>query len=200
MMKEHEVNNLNNFIMGWYSEDTAFCDRLIEMHKNSPGKRPGIFGKSTHDRKVKDSYDMYFQKGEVPDFYLDHVHSCLKLYHEKYPHAVLDDGVDINEQTQVQYYPPGGGYKVWHMERAGLAWPIVTRQLVFMTYLNTVNDAGGTEFYYQDIKTKAEKGLTLIWPSDWPWTHRGEVSPTESKYIITGWFNINIREENDKSV
>ena len=200
MMKEHEVNNLNNFIMGWYPEDTSFCDKIIELHKNSPNKRPGIFGRSTHDRKIKDSYDMYFQKGEVPDFYLEHVHSCLKLYHEKYPHAVLDDGVDINEQTQVQYYPPGGGYKVWHMERAGLSWPIVTRQLVFMTYLNTVNDAGGTEFYYQNFKTKAEKGLTLIWPSDWPWTHRGEVSPTESKYIITGWFNINIREENDKSV
>jgi hypothetical protein len=199
-MKEHEVNNLNNFIMGWYSEDTSFCDRLIEMHKNSPSKRPGIFGKSTHDRKVKDSYDMFFQEGEVPDFYLEHINSCLKLYHEKYPHAVLDDGVDINERTQVQYYPPGGGYKVWHMERAGLSWPFVSRQLVFMTYLNTVNDAGGTEFYYQDIKTKAEKGLTLIWPSDWPWTHRGEVSPTESKYIITGWFNIKIREENDKSV
>ena len=33
-----------------------------------------------------------------------------------------------------------------------------------MTYLNDVKD-GGTEFMYQNIKTQAEKGLTLIWPS-----------------------------------
>jgi hypothetical protein len=190
-MKEHEVNNLNNFIMGWYPEDITFCDNIIELHKNSPNKLLGITGGSTYNPKIKDSYDIFFQKDQIPDFYLKHLYSCLKLYHEKYPHSVLRHGVDINELTQVQYYPPGGGYKIWHMERVGLTWPSVSRQLVFMTYLNTVNDGGGTEFYYQNMKTKAEKGLTLIWPSDWPWTHKGEISPTESKYIITGWFNIN---------
>ena len=57
-----------------------------------------------------------------------------------------------------------------------------------MTYLNDVTDAGETEFYYQKIKVKPEKGLTLIWPSEWPWTHRGLTSKTQIKYIATGWF------------
>ena len=35
-----------------------------------------------------------------------------------------------------------------------------------MTYLNDVKD-GGTEFFYQKLKTPAKKGLTLIWP----WSH-----------------------------
>ena len=64
-----------------------------------------------------------------------------------------------------------------------------SRRLVFMTYLNDIEEGGGTEFYYQKIITPAKKGLTLLWPTDWTHTHRGQVSDTEEKYIITGWFN-----------
>ena len=58
-----------------------------------------------------------------------------------------------------------------------------------MTYLNDVIDGGETEWYYQNIKIKPERGLTVIWPSDWTFTHRGNTSPTQTKYIATGWFN-----------
>ena len=64
----------------------------------------------------------------------------------------------------------------------------IFRHLVFMTYLNTVDD-GGTHFYYQKLKTKAKKGLTLIWSSAWTHTHRGIISKTKEKYILTGWYN-----------
>ena len=40
----------------------------------------------------------------------------------------------------------------------------------------------------QKLKTEAECGLTLIWPSDWTYTHRGVVSNSHTKYIITGWY------------
>ena len=56
-----------------------------------------------------------------------------------------------------------------------------------MTYLNDI-DEGGTVFKYQKITTPSIKGLTLIWPTDYTHTHRGQVSK-ETKYIITGWFN-----------
>ena len=58
-----------------------------------------------------------------------------------------------------------------------------------MTYLNDVEDKGETEFVLQNLKVKAEKGKTLIWPADWTHTHRGIISPTQEKYIVTGWFN-----------
>ena len=66
----------------------------------------------------------------------------------------------------------------------------VSRHLVFMTYLNDVKDDGQTEFYYQRLKIKPEKGLTLIWPADWTFTHRGIASNSEDKYIVTGWLNL----------
>ena len=68
--------------------------------------------------------------------------------------------------------------------------PYCNRYLVFATYLNTVEDQGGTAFKYQDLTIKAEKGLTMIWPSDFPFTHRGVISPTEEKFIVTGWIHV----------
>ena len=46
-------------------------------------------------------------------------------------------------------------------------------------------------FKYQKLTTPAEKGLTLIWPTDFTHTHRGQISDTHEKYIITGWFGYN---------
>ena len=59
-----------------------------------------------------------------------------------------------------------------------------------MTYLtDVVGEGGETEFYYQKLKIKPKKGLTLIWPSDWTHTHRGIPAPDEEKVIITGWIH-----------
>jgi hypothetical protein len=81
---------------------------------------------------------------------------------------------------------PGEGFYEWHCERGG--YPASHRVLVYMTYLNDVEN-GGTEFKFQKIKIDAKKGLTLIWPSDFTHTHRGIISNEEEKYIITGWFS-----------
>ena len=58
-----------------------------------------------------------------------------------------------------------------------------------MTYLNDVEDCGETKFKLQNLKVKAEKGKTVIWPADWTHTHCGVVAPTQEKYIVTGWFS-----------
>ena len=58
-----------------------------------------------------------------------------------------------------------------------------------MTYLNDVTDCGETEWYYQKLKIKPKKGLTVLWPTDWTYTHRGIASPSQLKYIITGWYS-----------
>jgi hypothetical protein len=63
------------------------------------------------------------------------------------------------------------------------------RHLVFMTYLNTVDDEGETEFWYQRKYIQPRKGRTLIWPAEWTHTHRGIPSQTQDKYIITGWYS-----------
>ena len=48
-----------------------------------------------------------------------------------------------------------------HYERNGNFY--YDRVLVFMTYLNDVEDGGGTHYRFQKSNSKAKKGLTLLW-------------------------------------
>ena len=63
------------------------------------------------------------------------------------------------------------------------------RVLAWMFYLNTVTDDGGTYFDNYDLTLNAVEGRCVIWPAYWTHMHRGIVSKTESKYIVTGWFS-----------
>ncbi len=86
----------------------------------------------------------------------------------------------------MQKYNPGEGFYGWHCERTGKK-EYINRMLVWMIYLNDVED-GGTEFLYQNHKVDAEQGKLLIWPAEWTHTHRGIISDTKTKYILTGWY------------
>jgi hypothetical protein len=121
--------------------------------------------------------------------YAQNLQSCVDKYIQKYPWCNKYASWNIIEPINIQYYSPNGGYHIWHTERTTSASPISGRHLVFMTYLNDVTDSGETEFLHQQLKIKPEKGLTLIWPADWMFTHRGVASLTQEKYIATGWFN-----------
>lgn len=196
-MREHEINKLNNFIGGWYLDDTSICDELIEFHKTSGFRTPGIVfskdGESKVDTDYKDSTDVILSRApqELRNKYaLENLQLVADAYVEKYTYAAAGGPWRIVTSPTIQHYtPPSGGFKQWHSERMSCSAPSVSRHLVFMTYLNDVDDGGETEFFYQKIKVKPEKGLTLIWGSDWTFTHRGIPSPTQEKYIVTGWYN-----------
>ena len=92
---------------------------------------------------------------------------------------------DVDTQYNLQKYNPGQGYHISHCENPG--GPTLLRVLAWMFYLNTVNDEGGTSFDNYNMKTPAVEGSLLIWPAHWTHFHHGIVSPTETKYIATGW-------------
>ena len=72
-----------------------------------------------------------------------------------------------------------------------------------MIYLNDVHDRGWTEFHYQQHYEMPKVGKIVCWPCDWTHTHRGIISATETKYIMTGWFSFvepeRMEIENEKS-
>lgn len=194
-MIAHTVNSLNNFIDGWYLDDTTICDDLIQLHSDSENKVEGVISKSNAipivDKYTKDSIDVsYFaEENKTVKTYVDkHLQLCVNKYIEKYEYCNFYSPWTVTEKINIQHYKPNGGFFGWHTERMTRDFPVSSRHLVFMTYLNTVKDAGETEFHYQNVKIRPVKGLTLIWPADWTFTHRGIASPTENKYIITGWF------------
>jgi hypothetical protein len=185
-MKAHTINKLDNFIKAWYLEDTSICDWLINYHNTSPNKQPGVSSYKNHDTRIKDSVDVALDKQGFLH-YFNFLKDPLQAYVSEYPACSKSTPFSVTENVQIQHYLPGGGFHAWHSERTTSKDPIAKRHLVFMTYLNDVTDCGETQFYHQDIKIKPEKGLTVIWPVDWTFLHRGIPSPTQEKYILTGW-------------
>lgn len=152
-----------------------------------------------------------FNSHPAPRRYLDEgLAPVIRKYKEKFPRAWTDGLLgfyppasmpdselrlktgygsfewDTGSSMNIQKYKPGEGFFNWHCERSVPTAASVDRALVFMTYLNDVPD-GGTKFFHQDIVTPAKKGLTIIWPVDWTYTHAGQISQTSEKYIVTGW-------------
>ena len=95
--------------------------------------------------------------------------------------------VTLREAFNIQHYAPHEGFLGWHCERS--TSQTNQRALVFMTYLNDVTDGGETEYYFQKLKVKPVKGKMVVWPTDFTHLHRGITSPTQEKYIATGWYN-----------
>lgn len=190
-MRAHEINELNNFIGGWYLEDTSICDRIIQWHNETPTKREGQVSTTGVNKSVKNSIDSNLINAplELANSYYSSLQTVVNQYIEKYKFCDWYAKWSVLQGCNIQQYPHGGGFYGWHCERTSAAPVISQRHLVFMTYLNDISDAGETEFYYQKLKIKPEKGLTLIWPTDWTFTHRGIPSPSQEKIVATGWFS-----------
>jgi prolyl 4-hydroxylase len=180
----------SSFIGAWNINDDDLCDDLIQHINSSSKTQSGMIGSQDGLRVYADrkkSTDLILEPNlKITERYIKALHGVLTRYKIKYPHS---DGVSSYsiESLQVQKYKQGEGFFEWHTERCALG--NVFRHLVFMTYLNDVEDGGETEFFYQNLKVKPRKGLTLIWPVDWTHTHRGITSATEEKYITTGWYD-----------
>jgi hypothetical protein len=185
-MKQHAINNRNDFICGWYTDQNDLCDDIISYFKNSDKVEGTVVEGIKKD--VKDSLDVAL-KGDLVEKYVQTIlKPCTDLYVEKFPMCNFYSPWSIVDSVNVQYYKPGAGFHAWHTERTNGHQTSTSRHLVFMTYLNDVNEGGETEWLHQKLKIKPEKGLTVIWVPDWTFTHRGLVS-TEDKYIVTGWYN-----------
>ena len=140
------------------------------------------------NKNYKDSLDitMHFDRWTEPD---EIISSALRTYIEKYKekHVEIQNVFAwlLTNKYNIQKYEPTQGYHDPHCECADGS---STRILAWMIYLNTVTDKGGTRFTNYDIITDAVEGRLVIWPAYWTHTHHGVASPTQTKYIATGWF------------
>ena len=135
---------------------------------------------------VKDSLDLGLHINEIPRLKIWHkeMHSIVDNYIRKFPILARHHPWGYCDGINIQYYKAGGGYKKEHNE--SMANSTAHRIMAFMTYLTDTKD-GGTEFTYLNWTAPCKKGLTLIWPVNYPYAHRGVVSEKEDKMIITGW-------------
>lgn len=191
-LRLHKINKKIDFIRGYYI-DHSICDYLITLHQNNPEKYRGAFKDETgslffDEDKKKSTESYYYPNNSSIGKYIEQLLTACSLYANEYPYCNFYSPWGFVEPLQIQHYKPNEGYTHFHTERTSANKPGVDRHLVFMTYLNDVEKGGETEFFHQKLKVKPEKGLTIIWPADWTFTHRG--TPCQyDKTIITGWLS-----------
>ena len=189
-MQAHAINSQSNFISGWYSrspEDLDLLARLRGHIRVAPDRRQGTMSAGFVDLERKSSFDCTVPKTLITE-YRAYLQRSVDQYILQYPWSNGYSAFDLEYPAVIQQYPPGGHFQVWHTERAGSSPRISSRHLVFMTYLNNLNNGSGhTEFHHQKLSIQPEEGLTLIWPADWMFTHRGCPVVDFEKLIVTGW-------------
>ncbi|MEM7478095.1 MAG: 2OG-Fe(II) oxygenase [Planctomycetota bacterium] len=88
-----------------------------------------------------------------------------------------------------KYRKGSGGYHHWHSEIYPRESNCETlhRALLFMFFLNTVEQGGQTQFYYQGKSIQPRAGSMVIAPAGFTHTHKGAVPESNDKYIVTSW-------------
>jgi len=123
----------------------------------------------------------------INEVFFEGLQKCFDDYVDQFD--ILKDYDLRCTSLKMQKTDPGAGYHVWHAEQG--PDEDASRCLVYIAYLNNIDDAGETEFLYQKLRIPPKENTVIIWPAAFTHTHRGNVvHGNKSKYIVTGWFNL----------
>ena len=166
----------------------AFCDEVIDRFEAHPEQQyEGRIGQvRTKDRSVKATTDLVVSNKEdwkdVDQMFFRSMASALREFRETFPYF---KGPFKDMGYQVQRYQPGEFYH-WHID--GGSHELSQRQLVALWYLNDVPGPGGeTQFLYQDVSIKPQRGKLVLFPPFWTHEHRAAELKAGVKYIATTW-------------
>ena len=133
-------------------------------------------GIGTVNRQIKD---------DIFESFIPLVNLCMEEYLTEY--GILRDlgSLAMYRDIKIQKTRPKEGYHAWHCEQGDRNSS--TRLLLVIGYLNDVKEGGETEFLYQSLRVRPQKGTVLVLPGSFTHTHRGNPPLTGDKYIINGW-------------
>jgi len=172
------------------------CNRAIELFETEKKYFDGGMGSGTEkiiDVKKKKCKEIYIEEkypNSYNELFIDDLNAALEDYKEKYPYINFLSAWGGERWYKLQRYKPHEGYFIPHCENNGCC---LTRMLVWMVYLNDVTDEGYTIFPSQRKLFQPRTGDILIWPAFWTHPHKGVTSKTQSKYILTGWWDFELK-------
>lgn len=115
----------------------------------------------------------------------------LETFDEETLRALAETVYYIGNINLQKYDKGKGAYHHWHSEVYPKAGDkdrnALHRVLLFLYYLNDVEEGGETSFYYQEKSFKPKAGTLLIAPCGFTHTHKGHVPVSDDKYILTSW-------------
>lgn len=173
-----------------------YCKMVIEHFKYVKGMGHTI-ARDNHQAQAHEIDDLQYytheefdsairvRNSEVNNTFFQGMDACLQEYAKKY--SAIRIGQELRMfANKIQETKVGGGFHAWHAERS--RQDNDHRVLAVMMYLNDVQNGGETEFLYQHKRVQAKAGRALIWPAGFTHTHRGNPPLSNTKYIMTSWF------------
>lgn len=89
----------------------------------------------------------------------------------------------------ILYKPSEDKQEMFHNHSDNWSQDSATRQVSVIIYLNDVEDGGCTVFPHYDMSVKPKKGLVLLFPSFFMYTHRAEPPKSGPKYVVVTWLH-----------
>ena len=183
-----------HFIGSWNIKNDNLCKEIIRFFDENKGLQKNGTTTSGTNYTSKKTTDISINPNELKNdkykcfnSYIDELYKCFIDYQLQWPFLKsMVKNVDIGI-FNVQKYSKGDHFSQIHTERSDLKSS--NRLFAWMTYLDSVEDGGTTNFLHYGIKIKPEIGKTLIWPAEWTHAHSGEILGNGEKHIITGWMN-----------
>ena len=164
------------------------CDDMIQRFEAQTDEQyQGRIGQTaSQDNSIKKTTDLVVSGKDhwkdVDNNLFRSMGIAIKEFREAYPYF---KGPFKDMGYGIQRYNPGEYYH-WHID--GGSHDFSQRQLVAIWYLNDVPGPGGeTEFLFQNVKIKPEKGKLVLFPPFWTHEHRAVTLNEGVKYIATTW-------------
>lgn len=181
------LNDLRHYVR-WYDGvlPAEMCDRLVagfeqmrEAHvPNGRGVRPGLDGSKWTELNLSK-----FADAAMKSYFMGMIDKNLERYNTDIgvslpippSRLVADLMIKRYAADQVEQFQP-------HFDSI---YDRCNRYMVFLWYLNDVQEGGETRFIDLDMGVQARKGRLLMFPPYWMYQHAGMPPVSNAKYIVS---------------
>lgn len=163
-----------------------FCGQLIAAFLQTtnqhvvrqPGWRAGLDASSWTELDVSALADEAF-KG----FFYKQIDDHLALYNQRLDLTIPVPATPQISQMRIKRYVAGTGEGF--QPHFDAIYEVANRYMVFLWYLNDVEEGGETEFCDLGISIPARTGKLLMFPPYWMYQHAGRPPLSNDKYILS---------------
>lgn len=178
--------------------DSDVCREIIHRFENDErnqfegvvGNEQGEIGPGESKSCTELSISGNHHWSDIDKVLFDAITPVLHEQVEKYPGFGVGDGYE-DEGYRIKRYLPNGQDKFTpHVDVNGCH--SAHRQMVFMWYLNDVEEGGETFFPYHGFGVQPREGRLVTFPPFWTHYHEGRMPISNTKYAVLGWFTFKI--------
>jgi len=163
-----------------------FCAQMIAsfdglarfQQRNGRGHRAGLDDSAWTELNVSRLADAGFQ-----GYFRAEIGKYLLRYNERMRLTIPVPPSPLIEDLRIKRYSAGDGDRFEpHFDALGEA---ARRYLVFLWYLNDVDEGGETEFVDLGLRVEARCGRLVMFPPYWMFQHAGRAPRSGDKYIVS---------------